>query len=317
VIAVPNGVSLSDAPQFLQSVSWDVTPDTGVNVSFEAGTGRIEPWVFAGIAAYALQANRWDMTVSTNGVADCAEAARSGLVRFTELRGGPVDNPDVEPAGRYIPLRWVSTSKDLALVFADIVPLLHLADAPEQAKAIQYCVSEMVRNVMEHSRSDDGAIVAAERYSEADEGPATVSIAVADAGIGIRRSIERNYEVATDAEAILTAVKFGTTGAVRGRYGATDNAGAGLFFTSRMARTTGGHFAVLSGEALLVAPPDADGRSDEELLTTVAPYPGTVIAIEVGTGVRFDLSDFLADTREAFDARSDRASRRSSRARFT
>ena len=317
MIAVSNGITLGDAPDFLQSVTWDIARDIAVEISFEPGTARIEPWVFAGIAAYALQANRWDMTLHTTGVADCSEAVRMGLVRFTDHRSGPIDEPDVEPAGRYMPLRWVSTSQDLAMVFADIVPLLHLADAPEEAKAIQYCVSEMVRNVMEHSRSDDGAIVAAERYPEADGGPATVSITVADAGIGIRRSIERNYEVATDADAILTAVKFGTTGAVRGPYGATENAGAGLFFTRRMARTTGGHFAVLSGEALFVSPPDADGRSDEELLTRVAPYPGTVIAIEVGTGGRFDLSDFLADTREAFDARSDRASRRSSRARFT
>jgi hypothetical protein len=317
VIAVPNGVSLRNAPDFLQLATWDLSRDTTVEISFQPGSGQIDPWVFAAIGAYISRANRWDMTVDATGLVDCAEAARMGIARFIESPNGSVEDSESEPVGRYIPMRWVSTSQDLAVVFADVVPLLHLADAPEQAKAIQYSVSEMVRNVMEHSRSDDGAIVAAELYSDPDDGPARVSIAVADGGMGIRSSIERNYDVASDADGILTAVKPGTTGAARGRYGATENAGAGLFFTRRMARTTGGHFAVLSGEALFVSPPEADGDSDEALLATVAPYPGTVIAIEVGTEARFDLTEFLAGTGEAFHARSDRASRRSQRARFT
>jgi hypothetical protein len=172
--------------------------------------------------------------------------------------------------------------------------------------------------VMEHSRSDDGAIVAAELYPEDADGPSRVSIAVADGGIGIRRSIERNYEVSTDAESILTAIKPGTTGAVPGLYGTTENAGAGLFFTRRMARTTGGRFAVISGDALFLSAPEAGGDDDDDvLLTAISPYPGTVIAIEVGIEARFDLTDFLADAGEAFYARSERASRRSSRARFT
>lgn len=314
MIAVPDEVTLQEAREFLQTVEWEIERDATATIDFAAGSGRIEPWVFAAIAAYALKAHRWDMTLSVSGVEECDAAMRMGIVRFTEL--GRIADSDGEPTGSRIPLRWVLSSRDLALVFADVVPLLHLADAPEQAKAIQYCVSEMVRNVMEHSRSDDGAIVAAELYPAGEGARARVSIAVADAGIGIRPSIGRNYEVPTDAEAILTAVKPGTTGAERGRYGATENAGAGLFFTRRMARTTGGHFAVLSGEALFLTSPNCEADNDASLVSTIAAYPGTVIAIEVGTDVRFDLSDFLADTAEAFYARSDRASRRSRRARF-
>jgi hypothetical protein len=317
VIFVPSRVVLSEATTFLTEKDWVLQQDARVEIGFEGGDGHVEPWALTALCAYALACKRHDMTIAIEGVDGAAGPLRMGVMRFMEPRPGRLNDPELEPAGRYIPLRWVLTSQNLALLFADVVPLLHLADAPEQAKAIQYCVSEMVRNVLEHSRSDDGAIVAAERYPEDADGPSRVSIAVADGGIGIRRSMERNYEVSTDAESILTAVKPGTTGAVPGLYGTTENAGAGLFFTRRMARTTGGRFAVISGDALFLSPPVANGEDDEALLATISPFPGTVIAIEVGTETRFDLTEFLADAGEAFYARSERASRRSGRARFT
>src|SRR2546423_1902829 len=84
VIAVPNGVTLRDAPAFLESATWDIERDTTAGISFEPGHARIEPWVLAAIAAYALKATRWDMTVSVTGLADSSEATRLGLVRFIE-----------------------------------------------------------------------------------------------------------------------------------------------------------------------------------------------------------------------------------------
>ena len=115
-------------------------------------------------------------------------------------------------AGRYIPLRQIRGTNDLRLLFADIVPLLHLDGAPEQAQAVQYSVSEMVRNVLEHSQSPDGAVAAAELYQATDWRQAHVSIGIADCGSGIRRSLSRNFpEIESDRDAVLTAVKPGTT----------------------------------------------------------------------------------------------------------
>ena len=37
---------------------------------------------------------------------------------------------------------------------------------PDGLAAVQYCVSELIRNVLEHSGSPDGAFVCAHRYTK-------------------------------------------------------------------------------------------------------------------------------------------------------
>ena len=94
----------------------------------------------------------------------------------------------------------------------------------------------MVRNVLEHSRSEDGAVLAAEHYPADDDRQARVNIGIADCGLGIRLSLSRNFRLESDSEALLTAIKPGTTGALKSTYGGpSDNAGAGLFYTRRLA----------------------------------------------------------------------------------
>jgi len=79
-----------------------------------------------------------------------------------------IDDPSTiqphEEAGRFIPLRVVTGSEALRRLISDVAPLLHLVTEPEQVKAIQYVVSEMVRNVLEHSSAQAGAVVAAQYY---------------------------------------------------------------------------------------------------------------------------------------------------------
>ena len=103
------------------------------------------------------------------------------------------DWSEVETAGRYIPLKRIRGIGDLGLLFADIVPLLHLGDVRSRLQAVQYSVSEMVRNVLEHSRSDDGAVVSAALYPATGERQAHVSIGIADCGIGIRAGLGANF----------------------------------------------------------------------------------------------------------------------------
>ena len=43
------------------------------------------------------------------------------------------------------------------------------------------------------------------------------------------------------------------SGAVKSYYGTSDNAGAGLFYTRRLAATARGQFALISGDAFLYA----------------------------------------------------------------
>lgn len=151
-----------------------------------------------------------------------------------------------EEAGRFMPLRRVSNPAELSAVIGDVSALLHLDSEPDGLAAIRYCVSELVRNVLEHSQSSEGAYVCAQRFVKE---PKRVTIAVADCGIGIQGHLGKVYpEALTDGLAALRlAMRPGVTGAQKGMYGAPDNAGAGLFITRAIAKATGGYFVLLSG----------------------------------------------------------------------
>lgn len=199
-----------------------------------------------------------------------------------------------EEAGRFMPLRRVSSASELSAVIGDVSALLHLDREPDGLAAIRYCVSELVRNVLEHSRSSEGAYICAQRYF--DKEPKRVTIAVADCGIGIQRHLGQVYpEALTDGLAALRlAMRPGITGAQKGMYGAPDNAGAGLFITRAIAKATGGFFVLLSGngafrlkrcasipEPQIFIDPFDEIASDRWKLPTE--WQGTVAATEIMT----------------------------------
>lgn len=127
--------------------------------------------------------------------------------------------------------------------------MLHLQDDTDSLAAVQYCISELLRNVLEHSNSPDGAFVTAHRFAK--KGPHRVTIAVADCGQGIAAHLSSAHPeaAADDVIALGLAMQPGITGARPGMYGTPENAGAGLFITRCIAKGTGGYFLLASGRA--------------------------------------------------------------------
>jgi anti-sigma regulatory factor (Ser/Thr protein kinase) len=210
-----------------------------------------------------------------------------------------------EEAGRFLPVSQVITRGQVSGVIGDISALLHLEDDPESLAAVQYCVSELLRNVLEHSGSLDGAFVCAHRYT--GEPTPRVTIAVADCGRGIASHLGRVHPEASsdDMVALGLAMRPGITGALRGPYGTSENAGAGLFITRCIAKGTGGYFLLISGGAayrlrrarsdedqitLYVDPFDED-RHDRWSLSS--PWQGTVVAVEIRTDQIADYHGFF------------------------
>lgn len=210
-----------------------------------------------------------------------------------------------EEAGRFLPLTHVRNREDVRHVIGDISAMLHLQHDPESLAAVQYCISELLRNVLEHSTSADGAFVAAHRFAE--RGIHRVAIAVADCGQGITSHLSRAHpEVATDdALALGLAMQPGITGAIRGPYGTSENAGAGLYITRCIAKGTGGYFFIMSGRAayrvqrakspdemtVLHADPYDDDRHNRWTLEN--PWQGTVVAVEIRTETIADYDGFF------------------------
>jgi len=108
-----------------------------------------------------------------------------------------------------------------------MIPLLHLK--PEQAKPIRYIISELARNVFEHSQSKTGVIFCAQYYKKSN----TIRLGIVDRGVGIRETIGSIYPAKDDLSAIQLALTPGITGTTRRIGGTEQNAGAGLFFVSR------------------------------------------------------------------------------------
>ena len=305
-VAIPNSAVIRMARGFMARADWTIEEGGHTVVRFHPSWCHMQPWVLCALAAWGIEARRRGVDVTIAHPETAGYAWRFGLDDLLRV-DVPVTPQRHEEAGRFIPLKVVSGAEELRPLISDIAPLLHLDAEPEQAKAIQYVVSEMVRNVLEHSRTDVGAIVAAQYYSGTRGDRPYVSIGIADAGVGIRSSLRHNYpDLASDGDAILTAMRPGVTGAV----GRSENAGAGLFFTRGLASSTNGYFAVGSGDAMFRTSRATQAPFDTELVFPISAYPGTVVCVEISLDQRIDFNEFLADTRELFFERAERTSRR-------
>jgi anti-sigma regulatory factor (Ser/Thr protein kinase) len=209
-----------------------------------------------------------------------------------------------EPAGRFIPLTQIRDSKSLTKFIEDMIPLLHLD--PKHSEPIKYIISEIVRNVLEHSGSTHGAIVAAQFYAKTN----TLRIGIVDSGVGITQTIRKFHVVKTDLEAIQLALTPGITGTTSNEGGTEYNAGAGLFFTKSIAKINKDYFLLYSGNTLykllkeskdeevtLNSDPLDDRHTKEEGLPV---WEGTVVGIDMTLDENEDFSTLLDHIREIY-----------------
>ena len=287
---------------------------------------HVEPMALVVIAAWGAwcRRNGYPVRVENQGP-HAAYMARMRLFEHLGIgyRARPVTAH--EEAGRFLPVTQVARREDVPAVIGNISALLHLDGEPESLSAVQYCVSELLRNVLEHSGSSDGAFVAAHRYTK--KGPHRVTIAVADCGRGIASHLGQVHpEALTDDRIALgLAMRPGITGAQAGMYGVPDNAGAGLFITRCTAKGTGGYFFLRSGRACYRL---RRSRDDDEMVrlyidayddprhdewSSVSSWQGTVVSVEIRTEKIADYDGFF---RWIFDQIPRRETRRG-RIRFT
>jgi len=228
---------------------------------------------------------------------------RMGLFEFLGIDPEKTIQPH-EAAGRFIPLTQIRTSKDLSAAITDLVPLLHAA--PQEQDSIRYVFSELARNALEHSRSPVGSFLCAQYYKQTNR----VSIGIADAGIGIRRSITKSHPAKTSQEAITLALQPGITGTTARLGGTESNAGAGLFFVKSIAALSRNFFIIYSEDTMFKLlkgnrnkPVElhADPRRDNHLFEESLPiWPGTVVGIDIRMAAGQQFTNFLAAIRAAY-----------------
>jgi len=302
---VPNSASLHTARFLLDSNHFFSARGRWATFELHPRWSHMEPLALAMGAAWGAwcRRNRYEVRVVNSG----PRARYAARMRLFDHLGVPFTAGilEHEEAGRFLPVTQVSDGASLRSVMADISALLHLEHDSETLAAVQYCVSELLRNVLEHAASADGAFVCAHNF--AAKPPHRVSLAVVDCGCGIREHLSRTHPEAAcdDAAAIGLALRPGITGALPGMYGAPDNAGAGLFITRCIAKGSGGYFLVASGNAGYRLRRASDDRQQEILLEDPLAerhdmwqfrqaWQGTIVALEIRTDHIGDFNEYFA-----------------------
>jgi anti-sigma regulatory factor (Ser/Thr protein kinase) len=279
---ISNSVFIGNIDPFLAGFTMS-NPDA-LQITTHDRWMSVHPVVLTMLAAKGMALPKGAVTFDNVTAASAGYFERMRLFEMLGVDSG-ITITESDPSGRFIPLTQIRTADEQTRFVTDMMPLLHLRT--DQAEAIRYVVSELLRNVLEHSGSSQGAIVAAQYHKKSN----LIRLGITDTGLGIRQTITRSHRAWNDLEAIKLALTPGVTGTTPREGGTPDNAGAGLFFIKSIAASNRNFFMVYSGDALykllkrpaqselrLHADPNKDRHSEKVEL----PYwQGTVVGIDL------------------------------------
>lgn len=274
----------------------DTNDSTKLEIIFDEKWISLHPLVFTIIASVGINVinNGGTISLTANDKLK-TQLKKIGLLNILGIENTPIQR---ELAGKYIPLTQIIDRTRLTEIIQELVPLLHCS--PEQADPIKYVLSEMIRNVLEHSNSPNGAIVCAKYFKKSNR----VSIGIVDSGIGILESLKRYHNPTDSLKALQLALTPGITGTTDKIGGTEYNAGAGLFFTKSIAKVSNNFFLLYSGNALYRLKKDKE-VNDTELFSDPLKDNSTLKEMPLywkGTMVGFDISlDNQKEFRELLD----------------
>ncbi|MFH1440052.1 MAG: ATP-binding protein [Candidatus Woesearchaeota archaeon] len=318
-IHLPNSAYLGNIDSFLRA--FNSYQSNRLEITANKKWISVHPVVLSMAAALGLTVKASDIHCEKLEAASKHYLERMGLFRILKIKSG-IKVREHEPAGRFIPLTRITNSKELTKLITEIIPLLHLE--PKQVEPIKYIISELVRNVLEHSQSTYGAIVSAQYYKKSN----TIRIGIADTGIGIKKAINISHHAQTDEEAIKLALTPGITGTTRKEGGSEFNAGAGLFFIRSIAKVNRDFFMIYSGNTmykLLKSKPNkaqiklnANPFKDKHSINDDFPlWNGTIVGIDISLEATNEFSVLLDLIRETFiESVRERKKEKYRRARF-
>ena len=299
---LPNSANLQNITGILRHL--DLSDVRVLEFSMHPKWVAVHPVVLAMTACLAtkVRASGGRVTGYATQVPAINYLLRMGLFDF--LRIDPQQEiREHEQAGRFIPLTQIRSANELRESITSLIPLLHAP--PAVADPIKYVFSEMVRNSLEHSQSQIGAFVCAQYYRKTRR----IAIGIADAGIGVFRSMKRHHSVQTSEEALRLALQPGVTGTTNRIGGNQFNAGAGLFFTKSIVVLSRNRFVVYSGDCMFrlmltrqrYQPQlHADPMDDPHKFVSAPHWDGTIVGIDLNIEQSIEFADLLSQIRRAY-----------------
>ena len=253
-------------------------------VTMDENWVNVNPAQLALTAALATKVGKKNSRIEGKIPKSARYIDRMGLMKFfgTHPQFGKYERR--EPSGRFVPISVIRNSEDQSRFVTDIIPLYHLDE--KNSKILSYIIGELVRNALEHSDSENGAIVAAQYYKESNR----ISFAICDTGIGLWKSLQL-WHPRTDKDAIKLALTPGISGTTLRMGGTSENAGAGLFFIKSIAKISRGYFVIMSGDSsytLLKTRPDIKNKLNPDpfddhyaFSDKISRFDGTLVAVDL------------------------------------
>lgn len=183
----------------------------------------------------------------------------------------------------------VFDAQTLNTVYKDVINAMtsHFEIEVSVLQALSYCLYEIMDNVHIHSGKPLGTAMT---YYDKDQ--KSLSILIADDGMGVQASLSENvkYNDITEAEALKMCLQDKVTDG--------KGMGFGLYTTARLVDSIGKEFILHSGKHKLVR---EDGN---ESVIENGFWQGTLIFMVIGTGVEIDpnlIVDHRVDAAEEYN----------------
>lgn len=297
-IHLPNSAFIGNIDPFLKKI--DFSNPEKLEITANDKWISVHPVVLSITAALGLTIKPENIDYKKLTATSAHYLERMGLFKFLGINSG-MKIEKHESAGRFIPLTQINNSDELTKFITEMIPLLHLE--PLQADSIKYVVSELARNVLEHSQSKIGAIISAQYYKKSNR----IRIGIADTGVGIKNTIQKSHHVKSDLDAIRLALTPGITGTTKKEGGTEFNAGAGLFFIKSIAKVNHDFFMIYSGNTMYKLQTKqkpklfADPFKDRHSAKTDYPYlQGTIVGIDISLNDNKEFSELLNLIRDIY-----------------
>jgi anti-sigma regulatory factor (Ser/Thr protein kinase) len=285
---------------FLQWTSgdWEQIPELDLGVLH-----HVDVWAIVALACLRLAERPRRPPLRDDSDSGAARFAHA--LGLTELSGGALSALN-EPT-RTVRLTRVRSAREIEPAAERMASLVIRSDQAESMRlAIRHVLVELLRNVIQHSGDPLGAVVAGQAMGPAQRRQRPmIQLAVADAGIGIPRHLQRKHPHLRDyRQALERALLPHISGTFEeGLTGSFENAGLGLYVISEMARQTAGNLLIATtGAALVVKNEQGNPGHPAFLKPPGTGFPGTLVAFEIPTDAVQDyhalMKRILEKTRE-------------------
>ena len=305
VIQVPRRLTLESSVQFACKLR-DL-PESDAYIFDFGGVGRIEPFALLYLSSelQRFRSRRNGRHFAAINYEGCTYAGHMGFFKSFGLDFGKSAG-EAKGSGTYIPItiydveiikqrasdNYEEVGAFIEKQAEEMAQILTRSDSGDLFDTLTYSIREIVRNVIEHSKSNQFGVCAQYWPSYG-----SVELAILDRGIGIRNGLSSNpyLEIENDREALNLCLMPGVSGKAykgsrRNPHDVWANSGYGLYMTSRLCREGGSYF-IASGDTGLYL-------SEKKKRYLETPFEGTVIKLTLNTHRLRSLSEMLGRYRE-------------------